>query len=91
MRLCCSLLQTHMDSKFSLLSHRTDSMMLVAFPKNRRTAQLFSLTPIPLAFLAGLLLGLFGALVLMDDDSHATIETEEIRRPTTTLRHQVFG
>jgi hypothetical protein len=42
--------------------------MLITLPHNRRVSQYLSLKPVPLAFLVGLLMGLFGALVLMGED-----------------------
>jgi hypothetical protein len=48
--------------------HSTAEAMLIMVPNHRRASQYLALQPVPLAFLVGLLMGLFGALIWMDDD-----------------------
>jgi hypothetical protein len=59
--------------------------MLITLPYNRRVSQYLSLKPVPLAFLVGLLMGLFGALVLMGEDIHDNNNDRKSRRPPSSI------
>jgi hypothetical protein len=58
--------------------------MLIMVPNHRRASQYLALQPVPLAFLVGLLMGLFGALIWMDDDS----SIYDRRRPPSSMAQQ---
>jgi hypothetical protein len=64
--------------------------MLIALPNQRRATRFFALQPIPLALLTGLLMGLFGALIWMDDHRPVNSPSNIHNRPHKQPRHSVI-